>query len=415
LSRILVVDDDDTSLNIITSVLEKHEFEVHATNVASEAVEVFRRDHFDLVLSDYFMPGLNGDEFLKSVREVDKETPFVFLTANTDIKIAIELVKSGADDHIVKPIVAEELVFRVNKALKERENRRIIRQVERERELLELEHRKLVNWRALYASKDITQTEQMINLLSRTINQAGGFLWVDLLKSQLEEAGEGEGITVDRDMIEMIVTAGESQKAIFDYITFIGELDQMELSQEAVPVTELFGEFETYARELLATTHDHHPRYLSMMRPSQPIEGSVRIDRHYMREVFHELLVNAVKFSPPHSRILVCLDRNEEDQGRYVDLMVRNTASTAQARDREGNPIVGVPYDYSELVFDLFYTIESFPSHIEEEHWSDGTGLYVARKLMKRQQGWMKASNGVDYTGDAPETVVSVVVTLPLE
>jgi signal transduction histidine kinase len=152
-----------------------------------------------------------------------------------------------------------------------------------------------------------------------------------------------------------------------------------------------------------------------MMRPSQPIEGSVRIDRHYMREVFHELLVNAVKFSPPHSRILVCLDRNEEDQGRYVDLMVRNTASTAQARDREGNPIVGVPYDYSELVFDLVYTIESFPSHIEEEHWSDGTGLYVARKLMKRQQGWMKASNGVDYTGDAPETVVSVVVTLPLE
>jgi len=414
LSKILVVDDDDTSLSIIKSVLERHEFEVDTLEAASEAVELFRRNHYDLVLSDYFMPGLNGDEFLKAVRDLNKDTPFVFLTANTDIKIAIELVKSGADDHIVKPIVAEELVFRVNKSLQEHENRRIIRQVERERELLELEHRKLVNWRALYASKDITQTEQMINLLSRTINQAGGFLWVDLLKSQLEEAQEGEGITVDRDMIEMIVTAGESQKGIFDYITFIGELDQMELSEERIAVTEFFEEIEAYARELLGTTNEHHPRYLSMMKPSQPIDGSISIDRHYLRKILHELLVNAVKFSPPHSRILVCLDRNERYKGRYIDLMVRNTAIAAQARDREGNPIVGIPYDYSELVFDLFYTIESFPSHIEEEEWSDGTGLYVARKLLKRQGGWMKASNGVDYTGDRPETVVSVTVTLAL-
>ncbi len=414
MSRILVVDDDDTSLAIVETVLRKNEYTVDAFDTPEIALQQFRETKYDLVLSDYFMPGMNGDELLKAVREVDRETPFVFLTANTDIKIAIELVKSGADDHIVKPIVSEELVFRVEKTLKEKENRRLVRQVERERELLELEHRKLVNWRALYASKDITQTEQMINLLSRTINQAGGFLWVDLLKSQLEEAGDQQELSVDRDMVEMIVTAGESQKAIFDYITFIGELDTVRLDAEDVPVGELFAELERYARDLLAQIRDHDARTLHIMKPSQPIEGTVSIDLKYLRDVFHELLVNAVKYSPTDSRILVSLDRNGELAGSYIDIAVRNAATFAQARDREGNPILGIPYDYSELVFDLFYTIESFPTHLDEEKWSDGTGLYVARKLLKRQDGWIKASNGVDYTGDRPETVVRVVATLPL-
>ncbi|MFW5729954.1 MAG: response regulator, partial [Spirochaetota bacterium] len=135
MSRILVVDDDDTSLAIVEAVLAKNNFTVDAFDTPEHALRQFRKNKYDLVLSDYFMPGINGDEFLKAVREVDRETPFVFLTANTDIKIAIELVKSGADDHIVKPIVAEELVFRVQKTLQEKENRRLIRQVEREREL----------------------------------------------------------------------------------------------------------------------------------------------------------------------------------------------------------------------------------------------------------------------------------------
>jgi signal transduction histidine kinase len=255
----------------------------------------------------------------------------------------------------------------------------------------------------------------MINLLSRTINQAGGFLWVDLLKSQLEQKGEGEGCVIDDELAEMIVTAGESQKSIFDYITFIGGLDTIELNREHVPVAELFAELEKYARDLLGRAQDHHPRELHVMRPSRPVKGTVRVDRAYLRELFHELLVNAIKYSPDGSRVLVSLDRNGELHGNYVDIVVRNTADMAQAKDREGNPIIGIPYDYSELVFDLFYTIESFPVHIDEEEWSDGTGLYVARKLLKRQDGWINAANGVDYTGDRPETVVRVVATIPFE
>jgi CheY-like chemotaxis protein len=77
---------------------------VHAYSSAVEAAENIEPRAYDLILSDFFMPGMNGDEFLKNVRRQDGDTPFVFLTANTDIRLAIDLVKAGADDHITKPI-----------------------------------------------------------------------------------------------------------------------------------------------------------------------------------------------------------------------------------------------------------------------------------------------------------------------
>jgi signal transduction histidine kinase len=84
-----------------------------------------------------------------------------------------------------------------------------------------------------------------------------------------------------------------------------------------------------------------------------------------------------------------------------------------QAKDPSGNPVVGIPYDYSELVFDLFYTIDAFTRRIDQEEWSDGTGLFVARKLLKRHGGWIRAGNGIDYTGQRPTTITRVTLTLP--
>ena len=158
-SGILVVDDDVTSLAIIEETLRSEGYAVHSYESAVEASEHFEPAAYDLILSDFFMPGMNGDEFLKSVRRRDSETPFVFLTANTDIQLAIDLVKTGADDHITKPIVPEVLLFRIEKNLRDKQNERTVRQAERERELFEMERQKLVNWRLLYASKDIHQTE----------------------------------------------------------------------------------------------------------------------------------------------------------------------------------------------------------------------------------------------------------------
>jgi len=402
-------------------VLSNHGYQVDACDSAAAALSQFRSTRYDVILSDYFMPKMNGDQLLREVRAVDRDTPFLFLTANTDVKVAVDLVRAGADDHIIKPIVGEELLLRVEKTLQERQRRRLMRRVEQERELLELERKQLTKWRLLYAGKDITQTEQMINLLSRTINQAGGFLWVDLLNGVLEEGQSADGtasadgtVTVDRDLLEMVVTAGAGQKEIFDYVTFIAGLDTMPLESTVVPVGEFLTEIEGQATALVSDGANAGERTLQVMRPAQELSGTVRVDREYMAQAVHEVLVNALKFSPPAGRIVLGFDYNSESSD-YLDITISNTAGPTQAVDRDGQPIFGVPYDYSELVFDLFYTIEAFQTSAPDERWGYGTGLYVVRKLLRRHGGWISAGNGVDYTQGTPETMVRIRMSLPLE
>ena len=414
MSGILIVDDDVTSLAIIEETLRSGGYAVHSYESAVEASEHFEPAAYDLILSDFFMPGMNGDEFLKSVRRRDSETPFVFLTANTDIQLAIDLVKTGADDHITKPIVPEVLLFRIEKNLRDKQNERNVRQAERERELFEMERQKLVNWRLLYASKDIHQTKQMINLLSRTINQAGGFLWVDLLEQQLGSE-EGETVELSRELIEMILQAGRGQKQVFDYINFISGLDTLELNRKPVPVDDLVRGIDAHMREVVAELVGTHRRTYYSMIDIEGLEGTVEVDMDYTRRIAAELVFNAVKYSPEGSRILLIFEPCRDARSGGLDISVRNMPTAAQARDRQGNRIVGIPYDYTELVFDLFYTIDAFPVNIEGEEWSDGTGLYVVRQLLRRQDAWIRAENGVDYTGDTPETFTKVTITLPVK
>ena len=190
--RILVVDDDAATLAIVQNVLNTIEgWEVDLFDSADRALEAFRGGQYDLVVSDYFMPNLSGGELLDKVRTENHDVAFIFLTANQNVETAIALMRSGADDYIVKPILYQELNFRARKTLSEKYNERQIRQVEREKELLELENQSLINWRILYAGKDITQTEQMIDLLSRTVNQGGGFNWLDRFKSEAEQLPDG--------------------------------------------------------------------------------------------------------------------------------------------------------------------------------------------------------------------------------
>lgn len=418
-SRILVVDDDDTTLTIVSRVLSKEGLEVTAESSASRALEAFRAsdadgDPFDLVLSDYYMPGMAGDELLRKVRAHDPYVAFVFLTANDDVNVAIELVKSGADDHLVKPILPEELVFRVQKSIQNKSNLRIVEQTERERELIQLEKEKLVNWRALYAAKDITQTEQMIGLLSRTLNQSGGYLWVDLLESGLEELSDG-AYKLDRDLVEMILTSGRVQRNIFDYITFIGDLDNLELEMETIPVGTLIEELSGYLESEAAGLAAKHSRRYAASVPSEHEPGVIEGDVRYLKKVVRELLVNAVKYSPKESRIVVSFEYDRKTSGKSLEISVRNKPAKHQATDAKGEEIVGIPYDYSERVFDLFYTIDGFPVYLSEEEWSDGTGLYVARKLVRRHGGWIRTNNGVDYTGETPETFVKFTITLPIQ
>lgn len=413
MGRVLLVDDEDTTLILVKKILNGKGYEVADYKSPVQALMEYEPGSFDLILSDFYMPEMEGDTFLKKLRQKDSDTAFMFLTSNTNIQNAITMMKFGADDYINKPVIPEDLVFRVEKNIREAENRKVVETAKREKELLELENRKLVNWRLLYATKDIRQTEQMISLLSRTINQSGGFLWVDILKSTLEKIDDSS-YKIGADLVEMILSSAESQKNIFDYITFISEIDKIPLSLSTISLDDFNDLFQECVTQLDQEICKPQGRKLSVSL-QETGAGAVRTDCEYMKKILKELIINAVKYSPKGSEIIVLVERKDLAAGEALEISFRNTPRPTKAKDGDGNPIIGIPYDYTELVFDLFYSIESFPTYLEKEEWSDGTGLYVCRKLVKRMNGWIKANNGMDYTGEQATLFVKVSITLPVQ
>lgn len=420
--KVLLVDDEKVILTVSREALSETAREVVTHTDPKEAL---REDlaSFDVILSDFYMPEMRGDEFLANVKEVAPNVPFIFLTQNDDLGIAVELIRHGADDYISKPIDPKTFVFRIKKIIAEKERERQIEQILDEQRLLDLENRKLSNWRLLYASKDARQTETLVSNLARNINQGGGFLWLDMLESSYSEA-DATNYTVPKAVLDMALTSARNQKRLLERVEYIGTIDTVEFERESIAATDFLRHLEQTFTSRIAPVGSAHNRSFDLLltdsndeSPSmKALEGRrVNVDLEKVGDVLYELVVNAIKFSPPETPIRLTATTTTERDQEILAIEVANIARKLQATDRDGNPVYGIPYDYQELVFDLFFTIESFPEYLPEEMWTDGTGLYIARKIMRRMDGWVAAHSGIDYTWKEPQPMVRVDIRVPFE
>jgi len=118
--KILIVDDEAPIREFLKKGITKLTgFSAEVAQDGSDAIQKIEADLFDLVLTDMKMPGLDGIDLLKKVKEVKPETRVIVMTGYGSIKTAVEAMKSGADDFITKPVDLEELIFRLSKVEKE--------------------------------------------------------------------------------------------------------------------------------------------------------------------------------------------------------------------------------------------------------------------------------------------------------
>ncbi|MCZ6564493.1 MAG: sigma-54 dependent transcriptional regulator, partial [Deltaproteobacteria bacterium] len=103
-----------------------------------KALQIFRRESFDLVLTDQRMPNLSGLDLLKAVRAVNPETPVIVVTAYGSIETAVSAIKAGATDYLTKPLNLDELLHRIEKV---REHHRLVLENRDLREELGERHR----------------------------------------------------------------------------------------------------------------------------------------------------------------------------------------------------------------------------------------------------------------------------------
>ncbi len=114
---ILVVDDELSVRSVITAVLEEEGFQVLQASNGVECMKVFYDKRPDLVLLDILMPGKDGRETCRQIRELS-DVPIIVLTALSDEKEKVDRFADGADDYIPKPFNNRELVARIHALLR---------------------------------------------------------------------------------------------------------------------------------------------------------------------------------------------------------------------------------------------------------------------------------------------------------
>lgn len=111
MKKILLVEDEESLVNVLTLNLEIEGYEVIVANNGSRALEVFDSS-FDLVILDVMIPEINGFDVCAKIRE-DNNTPILFISAKGTSLDRVTGLKMGADDYLVKPFNLEELLLRV--------------------------------------------------------------------------------------------------------------------------------------------------------------------------------------------------------------------------------------------------------------------------------------------------------------
>lgn len=131
---ILVVDDEEAIREVVSTMLEAKGYRCTAVSNGRAAQEQIKRLTPDLVLSDMIMPEMDGIKLLEWVRQYDPEVPVIMVTAIHDISTALEAIRRGAYDYILKPFEKDQLFLGVNRALQHRrlvlENRSYQRNLE---------------------------------------------------------------------------------------------------------------------------------------------------------------------------------------------------------------------------------------------------------------------------------------------
>ncbi len=113
--RVLIVEDEERQREACTRALTRHGFDVVASATAEAALEEVGSGSFDALVTDLMLPKMNGIELLTRVREVDEELGTIVMTGHGTLETAVEAMRAGAHDYILKPVLYEELARKLTR------------------------------------------------------------------------------------------------------------------------------------------------------------------------------------------------------------------------------------------------------------------------------------------------------------
>jgi PAS domain S-box-containing protein len=336
---IIVVDDDPHVLEYVLLLLEEQGYTTHACSNGRDAVEILKEQQADVILTDIVMPGMSGLELLETVHSIDPDMPVILVTAFADLGKAVESIKKGAYDFIMKPYDPEQLVRALDKAVRYRTLVRLEKEYQGKLEEFNKQMETLVaersmNLMALTVADRVRNPATVIALACKKI--LGKDVPADLKKYV-------SFIREESDKLEAMVKSFQDLLGARRSV-FVCE-DINEVVNTIIPLIEK----ESTAKGVTLVQH----------QAGQPLK--MQMQENLMRVAIQHVLRNAVEATPAHGQVTITTS-SEKDK---VVLTIEDTGT-------------GIPASDLERVFDPFYSTK--------EH-RYGTGLPLIKQVVSEHMG----------------------------
>jgi signal transduction histidine kinase len=351
-TRLLVVDDEAPQLQALDTVLRADGHEVVACTAPAEALAQLRQQRFDVLLSDLNMPQMDGITLARRALEIDPDIVPVLMTGQGTISTAVEAMKVGALDYVLKPFKLAAIRPVLHRAIEMRRLRVSNRQLEqdvalRSRQLEEANHE--LDAFAARIAHDLRNPVVGILGLTRIVKRKN--------TDRLDEQSLGH--------LQTIITAAErADRMILDLLAF-ARLGETPLQRAPVDLNGLL----RAAREMVE--REAEGRQVDWLIGPLP---TVLADASLLEHVFVNLLSNAVKYTRPRERALIEVDSAPAGPGGHV----------IRVRDN------GVGFDSSRAsqLFSPFHRL-----HRQDEFEGTGIGLANVKRIVERHGGSVTAES----------------------
>jgi two-component system NtrC family sensor kinase len=343
----LIVDDEPMVLDSLGLLLKRFGFHVIPCASGVQAIDEFARQTVDVVLSDIRMSGMSGLELLDKLKEMNPEVPVILITAYAELDVAIESVKKGAFDFIVKPYRPEQISHSVEKAIRfyrllqvEKDYRDRLEELNRDMETLVAE--RTMSMMAFTIADKIRNPSVVLGMTCRR-------LAAEELPEKLKSTVTS--ICQEAEKLENIV--GDFEELLKNRKSMFGYEDINAIIKDIEPV---------FAREAGVKK----VRF-SLKLSSEPLR--INAQKNLLKAAILHLLRNSLDATSEGGLIAVETEKTDES----ADLTITDTGK-------------GIAKEYLERIFDPFFSTK-------ERRF--GIGLSLARQIISEHMGVIKVESEV--------------------
>jgi len=354
-ARLLIVDDEAAQMQALCHTLEDNGYETVGCGSGEAALAALRSAPFDLLLADLMMPGMDGIALLRAALAIDPTLVGIIMTGEGTISSAVEAMRSGALDYILKPFKLSAILPVLGRGLTVRrlqlENATLERRVRAHVTELESANRELDAF-----------TRSASHDLRAPLNVILGFstLLVDDLGPQIS--------VEQRNWLSHIERSAQRMNQLIDALMRLSRVGRQALTLQAVDVATLVRNVAEELRDEQVPQRD-----VALQIGELP---EAKADAPLLRQLFVNLLSNAFKFTR-HTQQAV-IEVGSEAQGQEQVFFVRDNGP-------------GFDMTRAHRLFDAFQRF-----HRTDEFEGSGVGLSIVQRIVQRHGGhiWAEAAPG---------------------